>query len=211
MPSQPVAAEWAVCAINKFVKSVSAQITSKMASRAHKMENLQCTSYRFSFVDVPLPADASFTTVQSTMGDRVHHGWQRSPKKQALHLTCWALCVDRTMHTFFCRHMLPRKFGVQFLDKIYHPGACFQFFTSAWQFKMTENGSCLARMWCIRVWIELNAKSTTQLVSWFKTQMLIGCGTTNTTDTKMSHMQKVAHATGCWRIWCPHSYMRFKI
>ena len=145
MPSQPVAAEWAVCAINKFVKSVSAQITSKMASRAHKMENLQCTSYRFSFVDVPLPADASFTTVQSTMGDRVHHGWQRSPKKQALHLTCRALCTDHKMHKLFCRYIHPRKFSVRFFDKIYHPRASFQLFALAWQFEMIKNRSCLAR------------------------------------------------------------------
>ena len=29
------------------------------------------------------------------------HGRQKSPKKQVLHLTCWVLCVDCTMHRNF--------------------------------------------------------------------------------------------------------------
>ena len=49
----------------------------------------------------------------------------------------------------FYRYILPRKFGVQFFDKIYHLGA--------WRFEMVKTGSCFARKWRKRVGIEPNA------------------------------------------------------
>ena len=104
MPSQPVAAEWAVCAINKFVKSVSAQITSKMASRAHKMENLQCTSYRFSFVDVTLPVDVLFDVVHSAMGDRKVPR-SRHCTSHAGHSALVVQCTE-SLHIFFLESLV---------------------------------------------------------------------------------------------------------
>ena len=105
----------------------------KTASHNHKMGNIQRTSYHFSFVNVMLPVDASFDIVHSAMGDI------KVPRSRH------ALNMLSALHRLFCRYILPGKFGVQFFDKIYHPGARFLLFASGWPFEMTENGSRLTR------------------------------------------------------------------
>ena len=92
------------------------------------------------------------------------HGRQKSLKKQALHLTCWALCIDCTMHRNFSGDIFFLESLVcSFFDEIYHLGARFQLFSSAWRFELIENGSRLARKWRTRGGTEANA-TTGQLV-----------------------------------------------
>ena len=81
----------------KHLHSNYVQMLLRLCLTTHEVENLQCTSNRFSFGDVPLPADVSCDVVDSAKGNKT------SPKKQALHLTitCWAQCVDHTMHRDF--------------------------------------------------------------------------------------------------------------
>ena len=79
-----------VCTTKKFVKSVSAQITSKCCF------NPQNRSYSAYFLLLFL-----CWCDTSSWCHTFCHGQQKSPKKQAPHLTCWALCIG--------------KFGVCFL------------------------------------------------------------------------------------------------
>ena len=75
-----------------------------------------------------------------------------------------------------------------FFGEIHHPGAGFQLLASAWQVEMTENGSRLARNQRLTTGIEPNAMIGQPV----KTRTLIGCGTTNISDTKKAHAQPVA-------------------
>ena len=165
------------------------------------MGHLQHTSYRFSFVDVMFQVDALFDVVQSAMGDRKVPDTEEAGA--ALHML-GALHWLYNALKLFCITLLGNfgGFGVFFLDKIHHPGAHFQLLASAWRFEMIENGSHLTRKWRIRVGIKSNA-TTGQLV---KMWTLIGCGTTDISDTK-----KGTSATSCWWIWCPHTRMVLKI
>ena len=101
-----------------------------------------------------------------------------------------ALHMLGTLHWSYNAQNLYIYFSWKVWCAISHWGACFQLFVSAWQFEMIENGSHLARKWCIRAGTEPNA-TIGQLV---KTWMPIGCGTTHTTDTKKAHAQPVAGA-----------------
>ena len=69
-----------------------------------------------------LLTDVSFDIVHSTTGDR------KSPKKQALHLTCWVLCVDRTMHrNFSVTTFFPGSLVCGFLMKFITQELAFSF------------------------------------------------------------------------------------
>ena len=154
-----------LCTTKKFVKSVSAWITSQPPKI---IGNLQHTSYRFSFIDVTLQVDALFDVVHSIKNWRrrcTSHAWRS------------VLIVHHAETVLY--HTLP-GFCFCFFGKIHHPGACFRLLASAWLFEMIENGSRLARKWCIRAGNKLNA-TIGQLV---KTRMPIGCGATNISDTK---------------------------
>jgi len=54
-----------------------------------------------------------------------------------------ALIVQHTETVLY--NALPGNFGVRFFGEIHHQGARFQLLALAWQFKMIENGSRLAR------------------------------------------------------------------
>ena len=154
------------------------------------MGNLQRTSDHFSFVDVTLQADALFDVVHSAKNWRSKHCTSHAWRS--------ALIIQRTQTVLY--HTLPGNFGVFFFGEIHHPGACFRILTSAQRLEMIENGSYLARKWCIWVGVEPNA-TIGQLV---KMRMPIGCGTTNISK------QKGTRTTGYWRIWCPHKRMGLK-
>ena len=128
------------------------------------------------------------------------HGWQKSPKNWrsrhcSSHAWCSALNVQRT--ETFLDNNLPGNFGVQF------------FLTRLITWELIRHGDLkwlktevvLPGSDAQERGTELNA-TTGQLV---KTRALIGCGTTNISDTKK------AHATGCWCIWCPHACRGSKI
>ena len=109
-----------------------------------------------------------------------HHGQQKSPKKQVLHLTCWALCVDHTMLRNLSVNLFFPECSVFFFGATYHLVAPFQLFASSWWFEQIENGRRLA----ISDAKERELNRTLWLVSWSKTWTPIGCGTTNTTEMK---------------------------
>ena len=108
------------------------------------------------------------------------HGWQISPKKQVLHFACWALCTDYTMHC--SADISSQKFGCAFYWQDLPPGK-FAFSFLLWHGNLkwfkTEvvSAGSDAQQWDLNwmLW----------LVSWFKTQMPIGHGTT--TDMKKAH------------------------
>ena len=151
------------------------------------MGNLQRTSYHFSFVDVTFRVDVLFNVIHSTMCDRkVPRTEEASAALHMLGTPRWSYNAQKLFCIILFLEILVWVFVV--VDKIHHPGARFQLLASAWRFEMIENGSRLARKWCIRVGIELNA-TIGQLV---KTWMPIGCGTTNISDTKKAHAQPVA-------------------
>ena len=118
-----------------------------------------------------------------------HHGWQKSPKKQALHLTRWVLCIDHTMHRnfsvdIFFLESLVRVFWTKFITR----ELTFSFLLGHGNLKWL-NTEAISPGSDAYKW-ELNW--TLWLVSWFKTRTPTGCGTTNTTDTKKAHVQPVA-------------------
>ena len=114
------------------------------------------------------------------------HGWQKSPKKQVLQFTCWALCNDCTMHRHCSAYMyfFPEMCGgflVCFFTRFTTRGACFWLLLWHGDLKwfkteVVSPGSDAQQR-------ELNWMQW--LVSWFKTQMPIGHGTT--TDMKKAH------------------------
>ena len=140
------------------------------------MGNLQRTSYCFSFVDVTLHVDMLFDVVHSTKN------WSRRCTSHAWHSALIVQCTETVLY-----NTLPENFGVRFFGEIYHPGARFRLLASAWRSEMTENGSCLARKWCIRAGIELNATIGQLVKTWTPT----GCGATNIWHKK-AHAQPVA-------------------
>ena len=75
----------------------------------------------------------------------------------------------------FCIVLFLKILVCVFLDEIHHPGARFRLLVSAWRFERNENGSCLARKWCIRAGIEPNATIGQLVKMWTPT----GCGATN--------------------------------
>ena len=117
------------------------------------MGNLQCTSYRFSFVDVMFRVDALFDVVHSAMGDR------RVPRTEEASTALHMLSTPRWSYNAqkcFCIMLFLEILVCSFFDKIHHPGARFQLLASAWWFEMTENRSHLTREWRIRAGIEPN-------------------------------------------------------
>ena len=120
-----------------------------------------------------------------------HHGKQKSPRQQALHLTCWVLCIDRTMHRnvsvdiFFLESLV-----CNFFDEIYHMGAHFQLSLQYGDLKWLKREVVLPGSNTR----ERELNHMLWLVSWFITQMPIGCSTNNNTETKMhTHSQSLAH------------------
>ena len=89
------AAERVMCTIKKFVKSVSAQIMSKCCDDGVS----QLIKWQiFSVLPIAFPLFMCRFQLMCRLTRTFNHGWQKSPKKQVLHLTCWALCADRTLH-----------------------------------------------------------------------------------------------------------------
>ena len=84
---------------------------------------------------------------------------------------------------------------------IYHQGALFQVFASAWRFEMSENRNCLTRKWHIRAWTEPNT-------DWSACQNAITHWLWHNTHHRH---EKGTRATCCWCIWCPHAHTRLKI
>ena len=163
-----------LCTTKKFVKSVSARITSQPI----KINGKSLAYFLLLFL---CWSDASHWCVVRHRTFR--HGWQKSPKnwrsrRCTSHAWRSALIVQRTETVLY--NTLPGNFGVRFFGKIHHPGARFRLLASAWRFEMIENGSRLARKWRIKAGIEPNT-TIGQLV---KTRTPIGCGTTNVSDTK---------------------------
>ena len=124
------------------------------------------------------------------------HGKQKSPKKQALHLTCLVLCVDHTVHgnitanTFFPESLVCSvltRFITQELTFSFHFGMAIW---NDWKWVVSPGSDTKEQ--------ELNQKL--RLISWFKTRTPIGCGTTNTTETKGTH------TACCWCIRYPHAH-----
>ena len=113
------------------------------------MGNLQCTFYRFSFVDVTLQADVLFDAVHSTKN------WRS--RRCTLHAWRSALIVQRTETV---PYILFPEILVRFFGKIRHPGARFQLLALAWRFEMIEKGSHPTRKWRIRAGIEPNATTS---------------------------------------------------
>ena len=63
-----------------------------------------------------------------------NHGWQKSPKKQVLHLTCWALCTDHTLHRNISLYS-SQKVWCAFFSKDLSPGSllsAFNFGMAIW-------------------------------------------------------------------------------
>ena len=90
----------------------------------------------------------------------------------------------------FWRYILPGKFGVQFFDEIYHMGAHFQLSLQYGDLKWLKREVVLPGSNTR----ERELNQMLWLVSWFKTQMPIGCSTNNNTETKMhTHSQSLAH------------------
>ena len=169
------AAERAIlCTTKKFVKSISAQITSQPI----KINGKSSAYFLLLFL---CWCDASSWRVVRRRTFR--HVRQKSPKnwrcrRCTSHAWHSALIIQRTETVLY--NTLPGNFGVRFFGEIHHPGACFWLLASAWQFEMIQKRSCLTRKWHIKVVIEPNA-TIGQLV---KTRMLTGCGTTNISNTK---------------------------
>ena len=135
-----------------------------------------------SFVDVTLRVDVLFDIL---ILPQVTEKSQEL-KKQVLHCTCLALWIDRTMRRNLSVWYSSQKFWCTFSifccwqdssPRSSLSASCF----IRW-FEIIENGSCLARKWRIRVGIEPNATIG----------QLVGCGTTNISDTKKAHVQLVA-------------------
>ena len=83
------------CALQRSLWSVSAWITSKCCEDSVS----QPTKWEiFSVLSMLHWCAASSQLIQCCT---FCHEQQKSPKKQALNLTCWALCVDHTMHRSF--------------------------------------------------------------------------------------------------------------
>ena len=119
-----------------------------------------------------------------------YHGKQKSPKKKVLHLTCWALHIDHTVHgnasaEIFFPESLVRGVLTRFITR--ELTFSFHFSMAIW-----NDWKCVVLPGSNAKEQELN--QMLQLVSWFKTQMPTGCGTTNTTETKRhTHSQFLAH------------------
>ena len=154
--------------------------------KKHKMGNTQCTFYHFLLSILSIIFSLimwCFQLMCHVMLDIPPWVTQKSQEAGAALNMLGALRWLYNAQKHFCRCTLPGKLGVQLFDNIYHLGAHFQHFTSARQFKITENGSHLARKWCKRTGIELNAWS-----AGLKYEV-----------------------TGCCCIWYPYAYMRSKI
>ena len=184
------AAERAIlCTTKKFVKSISAQITSQPI----KINGKSSAYFLLLFL---CWCDASSWRVVRRRTFR--HVRQKSPKnwrcrRCTSHAWHSALIIQRTETVLY--NTLPGNFGVHFLGEIHHPGACSQLLALAWRFEIIENGSRLARKWRIRAGIEPNA-TIGQLV---KTRTPIGCGTTNISHTKRhTHNRLVANLMPTW-------------
>ena len=206
-----LAAERAMfCTTRKYVKSISARITSKCCeddvSQPIKWEIFSILPTTFPLLMWRL-MHCSTSYILPWVTEK-----SQKLKKQALHFTCRALCVDCTMHKkLFVIHIdfWWIFFVCVFFDKIYYPGACFLLLTSAWWFETIENRSCLTRKWRIRAGTELNATIGPLVKTW----MLIGCGTTN---PWVNTTQKVPQPTLCCCSWFdvrqsqPHAFSQHK-
>ena len=96
------AAERAIlCTTKKFVKSVSAQIMSQPIKI-----NGKSSAYFLSLFLCWCDASSWRVVRRCTFHQEL--------KKQALHFTCLALCVDCTTHRNCSVHTLPRNFGAFF-------------------------------------------------------------------------------------------------
>ena len=138
------AAERAIlCTTKKFVKSISARITSQPIQI-----NGKSSAYFLSL----------FLCWCDASSWRVVRGrtFCQELKKQALHFICLAHCVDRTTHRNCSVSYSSRKFwcAVFWRDS---SASRFRLLASAWRFEMIENGSRLARKWRIRAGVEPNA------------------------------------------------------
>ena len=124
------AAERAIlCTTKKFVKSISAQITSQPI----KINGKSSAYFLLLFL---CWCDASSWRVVRRR--TFCHGRQKSPKnwrsrRCTSHAWRSALIVQRTETVL--HNTLPGNSGVRFFGQIHHPGARFRLLTSAWHLK----------------------------------------------------------------------------
>ena len=151
-----LAAERAMfCTTKKFVKTVSTRITSKCCEDgiAQPIKVNGKSSAYFLSLFLCWCDTSSWRVVRCRT---FRHGRPKNCRSRCCTLHAWRSVLIIQCTQTFLYNTLPRNFGVRFFEEIHHPGACFQLLASAWRFEMIENGSRLARKWCIRAGIELN-------------------------------------------------------
>ena len=130
------------------------------------------------------------------------HGKQKSPRQQALHLTCWVLCIDRTMHRnvsvdIFFLESLVCNFLMRFITWE---------LTFSFHFSMAIWNDWKGKLSCQEVTHE--SGNWTKCYDWSaglkrKCQLAVAQTTTP--------RQKCTRTASHWRIWYPHACTRSKI